>query len=152
MAVAKIKKKPVGCPPRFKPTKETWALIETWASQKFTKEQISLKLGFASRYIWELMTKFPEISEAIERGRMKALAKVVERFDDIMLNSDKDGVSLEACKFFLERQAGWVTPKDNLNLNVDQSKKLEMHFHFNDGVKKEVVEIEKENTTKIIDT
>ena len=157
MAVAKKPSK-AGRKPKFIPNQETLDYITKLAAKGLTKEKIAVSIGVGISYIFELEKKYPEITEAIEKGRSKLVVEASDVMTQIMRgNGNTNQVvypnhQIDAAKFVLERRCGWIAPKDDVNLNIDQSKKLEMHFHFNDGVKKEVVEIEKENTTKIIDT
>lgn len=59
-------------------------------------------------------------SDALERGRAKALTQISQRLFDIAMGTSRD--SLTACIFWLKCQAGWKPPAD-VEVNIDNSNK-----------------------------
>ncbi|MED5019325.1 transposase [Paenibacillus chibensis] len=73
-------------------------LIEAWARDGFTLEQIAEKLGVAASTFFDYKNKYPELSEALKKGQEVADVEVENalfkravgyRYDEVTRESDK---------------------------------------------------------------
>lgn len=73
-------------------------LIEAWARDGFTNEQIAEKLGVAASTFFDYKNKYPELSEALKKGQEVADVEVENalfkraigyKYDEVTKESDK---------------------------------------------------------------
>jgi len=73
------------------------------AITQLTQRDIALAIGMAESTFYDKMTKFPEIKEAIARGKARGLAKVANTLHRKAVEGNVD-----ACKFILKCHGGFI--------------------------------------------
>lgn len=62
--------------PKWEPTEDTLKLIETYAARFLREEQIAVLIGIGASTFIEKKKEFPEIVEAIKKGRAKVAVNI----------------------------------------------------------------------------
>ena len=75
---------------------------ESLAAQGLTADQIASVLGMGESTLYEKQKQYPEISEAIKKGRSKGIATIT----NTLFNKAKSGDNT-AMIFYLKNRAGW---------------------------------------------
>lgn len=70
------------------PTPETYAQVEGMAGRFLKEEQIATLLGIAPTTFVEKKKEFPELSEAIRRGRAKVAVNISNKIYDVALKGN----------------------------------------------------------------
>lgn len=70
-------------------------LLESWA-HKLTNEQIAANIGIAPKTLYALMNKYPEIREAIERGKEVVISEVENSLIKRALRFEYEEVTFES--------------------------------------------------------
>lgn len=99
--------------PQWIPSKEDLEKIESLAAKGLSQEQIANCVGLHPSTLCEKKNQFPELDEAIKKGKASGIAKVAEA---LLRNIDLGNVTAQI--FYLKTQAGW---KDNVPVEADQS-------------------------------
>ena len=83
--------------------------VEKYASQLLTNDQIAINLGVCRKTFYVKKSEFPEIDEAIKRGREKGITKVINK----LLESALAG-NITAQIFILKTHGGpdWKEKQD----------------------------------------
>jgi hypothetical protein len=115
-------KRPVGKPP-IEITPDIISKAENYASRGLTKEQIAHCLGMGYSTLFEKINDYPELAEALKRGKSNGVAMVA---DNLLKNVKKGNVTAQI--FFLKCQANWketsvveTTGKDGAALPTAQN-------------------------------
>jgi hypothetical protein len=82
------------------------AQAETLAGQGMTTEQIAQALGLGVSTIYEKFQRYPELADAIKKGKAIGIAVVTEKLLEKAMNLDTT-----AMIFYLKCQAGWREPQ-----------------------------------------
>lgn len=83
-------------------TDDMIAQAESLAGQGMTTEQIATALGLGVSTIYEKFEKFPELAEAIKKGKAVGIAVVTEKLLEKAMAMDTASII-----FYLKCQAGW---------------------------------------------
>ena len=100
----------------WKPTAENLAKVETLAEQGMTQEQIAPCIGIGVSTLYEKINKYPELLEALKKGKEKGIARVTEA---LLKNVEKGNVTAQI--FYLKCRAGWKEARDEANVEAAQS-------------------------------
>jgi len=84
------------------PTDEDLTRIESYAAVLNIK-QIASMLGLSEMGFWKWRQKYPELDEAIQRGKAKAIHGV----GNVILDKALDG-DFNSAQLFLKARAGWA--------------------------------------------
>jgi hypothetical protein len=74
--------------PSYTPTPEIIAQVEKLASQGLTLEQIAYVLGICTDTLCVKKNEYPELSEAIKRGKAKGIAQITNKLHEKALEGD----------------------------------------------------------------
>lgn len=88
--------------PKWIPTQKTFKLVEMYASQGLTKEQIADCLGISYQTLNEKSKEYSEFSDAFKKGHAIGIQSVSNKLFEKALNGD-----LTAAIFYLKCRAGW---------------------------------------------
>jgi hypothetical protein len=90
--------------------------VEEYASQLLSNDQIAINLGVCRKTFYVKKSEFPEIDEAIKRGRERGIAKVTNKLVESALAGNTT-----AQIFILKTHGGqeWKD-KQEVNLSSDQ--------------------------------
>jgi hypothetical protein len=103
--VKKLKEKPepnpVGQPP-IEITQEMIVKAHEMASHGLTQEQIASCLGMGLSTLYEKKINYPELADAIKRGKDKGINMVANALFENAMNGEK-----VAQIFYLKARAGW---------------------------------------------
>lgn len=92
---------------RFKPTKARLKQITQWIEDGYTEASVAKKLGYSPTHFSLLKKQVPELSEAIEMGRVDLEQEGHDRILVLARSASTDTVRLNAWKYFLDRRCGW---------------------------------------------
>ena len=79
--------------------------MEVLASRGLTNEQICEYLGVSHETLYQRIKEYPEITEALKRGKAKGIAEI----SNTLFNQAKEG-NVTASIFWLKCNAGWKEP------------------------------------------
>lgn len=88
--------------PKWVPTPEILEQVTQLASQGLTQEQIAYNIDLSPQTMSGKVQEFPELSEAIKKGKSKGIAFVTNRL--LQLVQEKHPAAIF---FWLKCQAGW---------------------------------------------
>lgn len=102
--------------PAFKVTEQVIKQAETLGAQGLTLKQIAHVLGISYQTLNEKRKEFSELSEAIEIGRAKGVAKVTNALFEKAVGGD-----VHAAKYYLNNRdnANWKDKVETYNYNED---------------------------------
>jgi hypothetical protein len=106
-------KRPKGKPP-IEITPDMISKAENYASRGLTKEQIAHCLGMGCSTLFEKINDYPDLADALKRGKSKGIAMVA---DNLLKNVENGNVTAQI--FFLKCQAGWKETIEVQNTGKD---------------------------------
>lgn len=83
---------------------------ESLAAQGLNMEEIAYSLNMGASTLYEKKRDYPELVEAIERGKAKGIAQISNRLFNKALGGDNTCMI-----FYLKARAGW---RDNIDVNL----------------------------------
>lgn len=93
--------------PEWKPTEEDLQNIQTWAGQGVPEYTIAEQYGYTSTH-WPVVKKrYPEVADAIKKGKRKTVIMASGKLYDIWSNPEHPK-QLPALLFFLKTKCGFV--------------------------------------------
>jgi len=115
--MVKVKSK---CGPKtWIPSKEEIDKVEAMASRGLTQEQIAMCLGIHDSTLYAKRNKFPDLNEAVQRGKAKGISIV----SNALFESAKSGNTTSQI-FFLKCMAGWKETNVNEHKFINQEDAL----------------------------
>lgn len=107
---------------KWEEVKDKLTLVEGWARDGFTNEQIAEKLGINPDTLYQYQKKYPEFSETLKRGK-----EIVDyQVENALLKNALDG-NVTAQIYWLNNRKPkqWKNKRESIENNNDEITKVE---------------------------